>query len=271
MWDKIFSTEILDTPTSYPLTFLLPERFWNTAQKGYSTKCFGNVRKKIFDGKSWHNRLKQKIVRYPKINDTLEGSPTKFLGTVRQKTFEGKNLDTSPSLLSKLFRYQSLSEAQHRRVTLRQVSVLWDKKFLLEKFDTPPHVLIHKLNRYRKHSETQHKRVWRKIFWCCETKNSTKKRDITVLSMNLFHTRIQWHGKGFPYEIFPHSGKKISKENFDTSPSLLSKNFSRYQTFSETQHIIVTLRNDLVLWGKNFSTENRDKTLKSMNFLDGRK
>ena len=63
---------------------------------------FRYCEKQIFDGKSWHNRLKHKIVRYPKINDTLNGSPTKFLGTVRQK-FLQENLDTPPFLSLNFF------------------------------------------------------------------------------------------------------------------------------------------------------------------------
>ena len=53
MWDKKISTENLDNPLpppSYPQTFSLPEIFWNTAPKGSSTKYFGTVRQKIFDG-----------------------------------------------------------------------------------------------------------------------------------------------------------------------------------------------------------------------------
>ena len=48
---------ILPPPPSYPYTFSLPEIFWNTPPKGSSTKCFGTLRQKIFDGKSWYSPL----------------------------------------------------------------------------------------------------------------------------------------------------------------------------------------------------------------------
>ncbi len=101
MWDKNFRRKILilHPPPSYPYTFSLPEIFWNTPPKGSSTKCFGTVRQKIFDRKSWH----------------------------------------SPSpLIHKLFRCRKLSETQHRRVHLQNFSALWNKKLSTENLDTPP-------------------------------------------------------------------------------------------------------------------------------------
>ena len=102
-------------------------------------------------------------------------------------------------LIHKLFRYQNFSETQHRRVPLRNISALWDRKFSTENLDIPPPtpshpnlsipvindtlkcsptkffgavrqkifdgkfryspLLIYKLFRYRKLSEIQHRRV----------------------------------------------------------------------------------------------------------------
>ena len=199
MRQKIIRRKILILPPSYPLTFSLPDFFWNTAEKGYSTKYFGTVRKNFFDGKSWHNRLKQKIVWYSKKRHT------------------------------KGFPYE-ISRHSERKKFRRKILIL-------------PPVLIHKLNRYRKHTETQHKKVPRKIFWCCETKKSTKNRDITVLSMKLFDTRIQWHGKGFPYETFPHSGQKIFEGEFWHFPlPLIQYYFSIPEFFWNTAHNCYTTK-----------------------------
>ncbi len=48
---------ILPPPPSYPYTFSLPEIFWNTPPNVSTTKFFGNVGQKIFDGKSWYSPL----------------------------------------------------------------------------------------------------------------------------------------------------------------------------------------------------------------------
>ena len=42
-------------------------------------------------------------------------------------TTENRDTPLSPSFIHKLLRYRKLSETQHRRVPLRNVSVLWDK------------------------------------------------------------------------------------------------------------------------------------------------
>ena len=94
---------ILPPPPSYPYTFSLPEIFWNTPPNVSTTKFFGNVGQKIFDGKSWYSPL---------------------------------------PLIHKLLRCRKLSETQHRRVHLQNFSALWDKKFSTENLDTPPSPLL---------------------------------------------------------------------------------------------------------------------------------
>ena len=69
------------------------------------------------------------------FSDKLRCCPTIFFGNMRQKTFEGKSWHFPLPLIQKLFRYQKFSEAQHRRVTLRKVLVLWDKMFSTENLD----------------------------------------------------------------------------------------------------------------------------------------
>ena len=65
--DKKFRQKFVILPTpSYPYLFSRPEIFRSTDQKGFSTKFFGTVRQ-TFRQKSWHNSLKPKIFRYPKL------------------------------------------------------------------------------------------------------------------------------------------------------------------------------------------------------------
>ena len=101
---KKFRRKILIfSPPLLSINFSLPEIFWNTAQKVSTTKFFGTVRQKVFDGKSWY-------------------SP--------------------PPLIHKLFRYRKFSETQHRRLPVRNFSALWDKKISTENLDTTPPSLI---------------------------------------------------------------------------------------------------------------------------------
>ena len=121
-----------------------------------------------------------------------------------------------PPLIQKLFRYQKICETQHRRVALRNVSVLWDKKLPKENLDLP-HPLIHKLFRYRKFLKTQHRRVdLRNISVLWDENNSTEKRKSTSLCLTIFDTRNWWNTKGYPYEFFRHRDKKLSTEKGDT-------------------------------------------------------
>ena len=107
---------------------------------------------------------------------------------------------------------------------------------------------------------------------CCDTKQkSTKNRDITVLSMNIFRTRNQWHRKGFPYETFPHSGQKIFEGNSWHSPLLIPKIFG-YRKLFETQHRRVPLRKASVPIDTKFSTESLTlpPPASHLNFFDPR-
>ena len=93
---KIFQKESWYSPPSYPKTLLLPEIFRNTAQNGSPTKIFGTVRQKTFDGKSWHNPLKHKNLRYPKLM-TTKRFPYGIFRHCETKNFRGKILILPPS------------------------------------------------------------------------------------------------------------------------------------------------------------------------------
>ena len=65
--------------------------------------------------------------RYQKFSETQKVSSTKVFGTLRQKFFDGKSwYSRSPFLIHKLFHKRKSSETQHRMVALRNVTELWD-------------------------------------------------------------------------------------------------------------------------------------------------
>ena len=134
---KIFHRKSCSSPPppSYPKIFYILEILWSTQWFPYEvfryceTKQFRQ--KIVMPAPS----LIPNIFRYQKFCETQKGSPTNFFGTVRQKIFEGKSWYFPFSLIFKLFRYQKFSETQHRRVPLRNVSVLWDKNFSTQNRD----------------------------------------------------------------------------------------------------------------------------------------
>ena len=65
------------------------------------------------------------------------------------------------------------------------------------------------------------------VFWHCETKKSTKNRDIFLLSIKFFDTRNQWQPRRFPYEFFRHCETKRFRQKFLIlpTPSFSSTNF----------------------------------------------
>ena len=198
MWDKKFSTENLNTPSPLlSINFFAPKVFSNTAQKLSTTKFFGTVRQKVFDG----------ICRYP-----------------------------LPPLIHKLFRYQKFSETQHRRVHLQNFSALWDNKFSTENLDTPPPPLSINFiatGKFLKHSTEG---FLYEMFRYCKTKNFRRKI-VTYPSeaWNFSIPEIFWNTKGFPYEVFRYCGtKQFWRKIVIPAPSLIP-NIFRYQRFSETQ------------------------------------
>ena len=124
-----------------------------------------------------------------------------------------------PFLIHKLFRYRKFSGTQHRRVPLRNDSVLWDKTILTEIVNPAPSLIP---NIFRYPELMKHWRI--------------PLRNFSAL----------WD-------------KKFSMENCDTPsiPPLIHKLF-RYRKFSGTQQRRVPLGNFSALWDKNFSTENCD-------------
>ena len=131
--DKKFWQKIVILPPSYPYILSRREIFWSTDQKGSSTRLFGTVRQKSFDTKSWHNSLKPKIFPYPKIMTHWWVAPRSFSALSDKKFLTAKTRYSlppppPPPLIHIFFRDLKFSEAQIRRVPLRNFSALWDGK-----------------------------------------------------------------------------------------------------------------------------------------------
>ena len=212
-------------PHSYPYLFSRPEIFRSTDQKGFSTKFFGTVRQN-FDTKSWHNSLKPKIFRNPKLM-THWWVPLRSFSALSDKSFDRKSWYFPPPLILIFIRDQKFSEAQIRKVSLRNFSALWDKMFdtkswhnsLKPKIFRNPKLMTHWWVPLRSFSALSDKKFWQKIvifpppllflsffetrkfqkhrserflygiFRHCETKSSTQNRDITLWSLKSFDTR----------------------------------------------------------------------------------
>ena len=142
------------------------------------------MRQKIFDTKSWHNPLKHKFFRYPKLMKDWR-NPLRHFSALWDKKFSTENFVTPPLLIHKLFRYQKFSEKEHRRVPLRNFSALWDKKFST-------------------------------ILWYCLPPPPPPP---PFLSINFFVTRYFVKHKRVPLRSFSAlSDKTIFTENCDTRP-----------------------------------------------------
>ena len=112
------------------------KNFWmaetNDTLKGSTMKVFGSVRQNILDRISWYTHFLSidffatgKILKH-----STEGFFYEMFRHCETKNFRRKKSWHFPfPLIHKLFRYQKFSETEHRRVPLRKVSVLWDKKF----------------------------------------------------------------------------------------------------------------------------------------------
>ena len=191
MWDKIFSTEILDTPTSYQLTLLLTESFWITAQKGSPTKVFGSVRQKIFEGKSWYSPLLIPIVfGYRKHFETQHIRVPQWNASVQIDTIIAtENLDTPPPPPSHLNIFDTRKWWKTKGFAYG-ICQHCETKIFRKKSWYFPLPLIQKLFHNQKISEAQHRRVTRrKVLVLWDKMFSTENLDVTLKSINFFERR----------------------------------------------------------------------------------
>ena len=96
LWDRHFSTENRDTPSSpppsYPKVFSIPESFWN--KEGFPYEVFSVLwDNNFFYRKSWYSPLMHKVFRYPKFSETHTVCSTKFF-VLWDENFSTENRDT---------------------------------------------------------------------------------------------------------------------------------------------------------------------------------
>ena len=244
--------------TIYPQHFLMPEI--SETLKGSFTKLFGTVRQKIFDGKTWYplvsikffdtpnflrhwrdaheifrhcetqNFRRKNVIcpllsiiffRYQKISGKQKSSFTKlFVLVLWDKKFRQNRDD--PLLCMKIFDKRIF--LKHQSVLQRNISALWDKKFLTENRDMPP--LIHNFfsipENFRKTEKFSYKAF---RFGLVRQKVPKKPWCPPSYAWKFSIKEFFWNTKVFSNEIFRYSETKTSTKNRDTLPHLLSKLF----------------------------------------------
>ena len=116
------------SPPPLILIFFRDQKFSEAQIRKVSLRNFSALWDKMFDTKSWHNSLKPKIFRNPKLM-THWWVPLLSFSALSDKKFWQKIVIFPPRLILIFFRDQKFSEAQIRKVSLRNFSALWDKMF----------------------------------------------------------------------------------------------------------------------------------------------
>ena len=214
--DKKFWQKIVTLPPPPPLILIFfPDQKFSEAQiRKVSPRNFSALWDKIFDTKSWHNSLKPKIFRNPKLM-THWWVPLRSFSALSDKKFWQKIVIFPPPLILIFFRDQKFSEAQIKKVSLRNFSALWDKIFdtkswhnsLKPKIFRNPKLMTHWWVPLRSFSALSDKKFWQKIVIFPPP----------LLSLSFFETRIfQKHrSERFLYESFRHCETKFLTQNRD--------------------------------------------------------
>ena len=209
-------TENRDISPPLILIFFRDQKFSEAQIGKVSLRIFAALWDKIFDTKSWHNSLKPKIFRYPKLM-THWWVPLRSFSALSDKKFWQKIvIFPPPPLILIFFRDQKFSEAQIRKVSLRNFSALWDKMFdtkswhnsLKPKIFRNPKLMTHWWVPLRSFSALSDKKFWQKIVIF---------PPLPLLSLSFFEkNNFQKHrSEGFLYEIFRHCETKFSTQNRD--------------------------------------------------------
>ena len=213
--DKKFWQKIVIYPPPLILIFFRDQKISEAQIRKVSLRNFSALWDKIFDTKSWHNSLKPRIFRHPKLM-THWRVPLRSFSALSDKKFWQKIVISPPPLILIFFRDQKFSEAQIRKVSLRNFSALWDKIFdtkswhnsLKPKIFRNPNIMTHWWVPLRSFSALSDKKFWMKnvIF-----------PPLPLLSLSFFETRnFQKHrSERFLYEIFRHCETKFSTQNRD--------------------------------------------------------
>ena len=153
--------ENLDTP--FPLlsiNFFDTRNFLKNRSKRFVCEIFWPCETIKIDTKLWHNSLKHKSFRYPKLV-THWTVPQRILSELWDKNF---------SFLSVTF-FDTGYLTKHSRIPLRNLSVLRDEKSLTENRDTPLSLLSKNFFATRKHLKHRSEGLLYETFRHCETKN----------------------------------------------------------------------------------------------------
>ena len=226
----MFSAEILILPPFCSSTKLFATvSFPKHITEGSPAKIFGTARKKI-DKKSWHGPPKHNIFRYFSI---LEISDT---------------LEGSPTIFFG---------------TVRQ------NVFGRMSWYSPPRPSRPQTYSFPEFFRNAAQKGSPAMFFGTERqKNSTKNRDIFLLSIKFFDTRNQWHPRQFPYEFFGTVRQNVFGRKFRYSPRP-----SRPQTYSlpETFRNATQKGSPAMFFGtarQKIFQENRDIFLLGIKFFD---
>ena len=166
--DKKFWQKIVISPPLI-LIFFRDQNFSEAQIRKVSLRNFSALWDKMFDTKLWHNSLKPKILRNPKLM-THWWVPLRSFSALSDKKFWQK-IVISPPLILIFFRDQKFSEAQIRKVSLQSFSALWDKLFdtkswhnsLKPKIFRNPKLMTHCWVPLRSFSALSDKKFWQKI------------------------------------------------------------------------------------------------------------
>ena len=216
--DKRFWQKIVILPPPLILIFFRDQKFSEAQIRRVSLRNFSALWDKIFDTKSWHNSLKPKSFRNPKLM-THWWVPLRSFSALSDKKFWQKIVISPPPhppLILIFFRDQKFSEARIRKVSLRNFSALWDKIFdtrswhnsLKPKIFRNPKLMTHWWVPLRRFSALSDKKFWQKIVIFPPP---------PLLSLSFFETRnFQKHrSERFLYEIFRHCETNFSTQNRD--------------------------------------------------------
>ena len=205
----------ISPPPALILIFFRDQKFSEAQIRKVSLRNFSALWDKLFDTKSWHNSLKPKIFPHPKFM-THWGVPLRSFSAPSDKKFWQKIvIFPPPPLILIFFRDQKFSEAQIRKVSLRNFCALWDKIFdtkswhnsLKPKIFLNPKLMTHWWVPLRSFSALSGRKFWQKIVLFPPP----------LLSLSFFETRnFQKHrSERFLYEIFRHCETKFSTQNRD--------------------------------------------------------
>ena len=236
LWEETNLTENRASPSV--ISKISRSQRFSQKPKGSFTKFFCHVRKQFFDGKSRYSIIPPSPFSYPKYSSKPNFSQTRerfayeFIRYCETKQFRRKIV--IPPLLSLTF-LDTRNVLKHRRVPLRNLLVLWDKKFLTGSRDNASPILSIRLCHTRSFLKSgrgpprNFSVMWDKIF-------STENLDTLLLPLTFLDLRIFLKNRKVPLRSFSVMWDNIfSTGNHDT-PSFLHppshiQNVRRYQIF----------------------------------------